>query len=627
MKIRTQLIVFFSIIIISSIGITAFFAISYTESGVIESTLSDMRTHNARVMHDLDTLHARSTEDLVFALKNPKFVEYFELPETKAGNVYDENNVLQFTENQKKLQQDLEHWIYDFQNKFSVDETCLIDTSGQEHARLVLTKIESDENLSPNESTAPFFESSFIKKRDEVHVQYPYVSPDTNRWVIAYASPIELGNGQKAAIFHFEMPLSVFQKFLETDDGRFYVVDPAGYIIADSGGSVSGDTISFVPEKQFPQFQSVFASSDTNMLGEMFSHDSGDGSYFVNGEKHYYVYEKLSTFGWVLVHEKPISMILVGGGNISNLVNTIIICASVISIIGFFGVILISSRISKPITLLATKISTENPERLEELASSNHEIGQISNSINHLIKKINKYQEEINLQNQELIIQKQQLERLATIGENASKLTHNIRNPLAVIKTTTELLKLSGKESFDEPTMRRINRIISATENLEKQIQDVLTYVRNKPLDLQNVSLDELLTMALENIDVPENIKIISLDNNRIIQCDFDKLQIVLMNLITNSIEALSGKGTITINSDFTTNANIIEIIDDGPGIAPDNLTKVFDSLFTTKSSGTGLGLSYCKSIVEQHGGSITIDTNPTKFIISLPRQVISNNI
>ena len=612
---------------VSSIGVTAFFAITYTESGVIELSLSDMRTDNTRIMHDIDTLHARASEDLVFALKNPKFVEYFELPETKAGNVYDENNVLQFTENQKKIKQDLEHWMYNFQNKFSVDETCIIDTSGQEHSRLVLTKIESDENLSPSESTAPFFEPSFMKKHDEVYVQYPYVSPDTNRWVFAYTSPIELGNGQKPAIYHFEMPLSVLQKLLETDDGRFYVVDPAGYIIADSAGSVPEDTISFVPEKQFPPFQSVFASSNSDVLNEMSSHDFGDGFYFVNGEKHYYVYEKLATFEWILVHEKPISMILVGGGSISNLVNTIIVVASIVSIVGLFGVILISSRISKPINQLATKISTENPERLEELTSPNHEIGQITHSVNHLIKKINKYHEEINLQNQELIIQKHQLERLAKIGENASKLTHNIRNPLAVIKTTTELLKLSGKESFDEPTMRRLNRIMSATENLEKQIQDVLTFVRTKPLDLKNVSLDKLLAMALENIDVPENIKIISLDNNRIIQCDFDKLQIVLMNLITNSIEALSGKGTITINSDLTTNANIIEVIDDGTGILPENITKVFDSLFTTKSSGTGLGLSYCKSIVEQHGGSIIVTTNPTKFIISLPRQVISKNI
>ena len=612
---------------VSSIGVTAFFAITYTESGVIESSLSDMRTDNARIMHDIDTLHARASEDLVFALKNPKFVEYFELPETKAGNVYDENNVLQFTENQRKIKQDLEHWMYNFQNKFSVDETCIIDTSGQEHSRLVLTKIESDENLSPDELSAPFFEPSFMKKVDETHVQYPYVSPDTNRWVFAYASPIELGNGQKPAIYHFEMPLSVLQKLLETDDGRFYVVDPAGYIIADSVGSVPEDTISFVPEKQFPPFQSVFTSSNSDVLNEMSSHDFGDGFYFVNGEKHYYVYEKLATFEWILVHEKPISMILVGGGSVSNLVNTIIVVASIVSILGLFGVILISSRISKPINQLAAKISTENPERLEELSSPNHEIGQIAHSVNHLIKKVNEYQEEINLQNQELIIQKQQLERLAKIGEHASRLTHNIRNPLTVIKTTTELLKLSGKESFDEPTMHRLDRIMSATENLEKQIHEVLTYVRNKPLDLRNISLDNLLALALENVDVPENIKIISLNNNRVIQCDSDKLQIVLMNLIANSIEALSGKGTITINSDSTTNANIIEVIDDGPGILPEHLTKVFDSLFTTKSSGTGLGLSYCTSVVEQHGGSITITTNPTKFTISLPRQVISRHV
>lgn len=627
MKIRTQLIVFFSIVIVSSIGITASFAITYTESGVIDSALSDMRTHNTRIMHDIDTLHARASEDLVFTLKNPKFVEYFELPETKAGNVYDENNVLQFTENQRKIKQDLEHWIYNFQNKFSVDETCIIDASGQEHARLVLTKIESDENLSATESSSPFFKPSFMKKHDEVHVQYPYVSPDTNRWVFAYASPIELGNGQKPAIYHFEMPLSVLQKLLETDDGRFYVVDPAGYVIADSAGSVPGDTISFVPEKQFPPFQSVFASSASDVLDEMNYNDSGDGFYFVNGEKHYYVYEKLSTFGWILVHEKPISMILVGGGSVSNLVNMIIVTSSVISALGFLGIVLISSKISRPINQLAAKISSENPERLEELHSPNHEIGQIAHSVNQLIKKVNEYQEEIHLQNQELIIQKQQLERLAKIGEHASRLTHNIRNPLTVIKTTTELLRLSGKNSFDESTIQRLDRIASATENLEKQIHEVLTYVRNKPLDLKNIALDNLLTLALENIDVPENIKIVSLNNNRVIQCDSDKLQIVLMNLITNSIEALSGKGTITINSDSTTNANIIEIIDDGPGILPENLTKVFDSLFTTKPSGTGLGLSYCKSVVEQHGGSITITTNPTKFTISLPRQVISKHV
>ena len=205
MKIRDQLIVFFSIIIITSIGITAFFAISYTASGAIDAEIAKMKTQNAKVMHDIETLHARAFEDLVFSLKNPKFVEYFELPETKSGNRYDENGVLQFTENQRAIKQELEQWMYNFQNEFDVDETCLIDVSGQEHARLVLTKIEIDKNLSPYEKSSPFFEPSFMKQKDAVHVQYPYVSPDSKRWVFAYASPVELGNGQKPAIYHFEM--------------------------------------------------------------------------------------------------------------------------------------------------------------------------------------------------------------------------------------------------------------------------------------------------------------------------------------------------------------------------------------------------------------------------------------
>ena len=157
MKIRSQLIIFFSITIIASVGITAFFAISYTESGVIEAEIAKMKHQNEDIMSHIEILHTGASEDLVFALKNPKFVEYFELPETKAGNVYDENGVLQFTENQQAIKKDLEQWIFHFQNKFDVDETCLIDISGQEHARLVLTKIEIDENLSDEEKISSIF--------------------------------------------------------------------------------------------------------------------------------------------------------------------------------------------------------------------------------------------------------------------------------------------------------------------------------------------------------------------------------------------------------------------------------------------------------------------------------------
>jgi len=627
MKIRDQLIVFFSITIILSVGITSFLALSYTESGIINAEIANMKTQNNEIMNDIETLHVRASEDLVFALKNPKFVEYFELPESKAGNMYDENGVLQFTENQIELKDELQRWIYHFQNKFDVDETCLIDSSGQEHARLVLTKIATDDDLSSEESSAPFFESSFMKQRDQVHVQYPYVSPDTERWVFAYTSPIQLDNGQKPAIYHFEMPMTVFQKMLDIESGRAYVVDPAGFIVADSAGSVPTNVVSFEPEEQFPPFQSVYASDSSSILADMVSNEIGDGMYLVNGEEYYFVYEKLSTFDWILVYEKPKSLILVGSSSVSELENTILGIS--IGVIGFgiLSIIIISSRISRPIHKLAEEISSENPERLGQLQSPNHEVSKITSAVNELMKKMSKYQDEIHIKNQELIIQKQQLERMAKVGELASRLTHNLRTPLTVIKSTVDILKFSAKDSLDETSLERIERIKSASENLEKQIGEVLTYVRNKPLDLKNIPFEKLIKDTLKNIEIPEKIEIISSKNDQIIECDSDKMQIVLMNIISNSIDALDKNGKIYIDLSSINDDNVIKIRDDGPGIEQENIEKIFDSLFTTKSSGTGLGLPYCKSVIEQHGGSISVSTKPTTFTIVLPKKVISKKI
>lgn len=626
MNIKFQLTILFSLVIVLSVGISAYLAISYTQSSILDAEVAKMETHNAEVMHNLETLHERASEDLVFALQNPKFVEYFELPETQSGNIYDENSVLQFTDNQRKLKQELEQWIYHFQNKFSVDETCLIDFSGQEHARLVLSRIEIDSNLSSDEKSASFFESSFVKKKNEVHVQYPYVSPDTKRWVFAYTSPIELGSGQKPAIYHFEMPLSVFENILDGSHGRMYVVDPKGFIVADTKNNLSQTMISADPQKQFPGFQTVFAASSSEILDEMKSKISGSGKYVVNDEDYYYVYEKLSTFDWILVYEKPVSMMLSGDNSLENLFRSIALITIGISAVGILSVIIISSKISKPISLLSQQISLENPERLEAIETSDNELGKIAHSVNDLIKKMNDYQEQIHLQNRELTIQKQQLEKMAKIGESASKLSHNLRGPLTVIKASVEMI-LNYSNSIDETTRKRLERIRSSSENLENQIKDVLSYIREKPLQITDIKLNELIKIAIEHMDIPSNITILYPKNEYSLQGDASKLELVLINIISNAIDALDNNGTIQIDSNLSNHDIQISISDNGPGILPDNLNKIFDSLFTTKETGTGLGLSYCKSIVEQHGGSITVSQNPTTFTITLPIKTITKKL
>lgn len=582
-----------------------------------------MYGHNAEVMHEVDTLHQRASEDLVFALKNPKFIEYFELPETKAGNVYDENGVMQFTPAQQEIKKELEQWTYHFQNKFQVDETCIIDASGQEHARLVLGQIEVDEYLSSEEASAPFFEPSFMIAQNDVHVQYPYVSPDTERWVFAYTSPIELGNSQKSAIYHFEMPMTVFETLLDDHDGGMYVIDPNGYIIASSSKSVTTDVLSFEPEQQFPSVQTVFAEEAPRILGEMKLNEIGSSSYVVDGETRYLVYERLSTFDWILVHEKPESLMFLGQTTLSDLLYTIGVIALSVTIIGVFSIVVISSRITKPITKLADDISLENPERLEELDVSDPDLGKISHSINDLIQKMTSYQEEIHVQNQELVIQKQQLERMAKVGESASKLVHNLRTPLTVIKATLDMMEHASNNSLDDSSLEKIDRIKNAADNLENQINSVLKNLREKPLELKDVKINDLVHSTLDTMVVPASIRVVVNCSDDLFSCDPDKVQTVLMNIINNAIEAVTDDGVINITSIVSNHDIQIQISDNGPGIPTENMSKIFDSLFTTKDSGTGLGLSFCKSVVEQHGGSITVSQNPTTFTISLPRKKI----
>ena len=200
-------------------------------------------------------------------------------------------------------------------------------------------------------------------------------------------------------------------------------------------------------------------------------------------------------------------------------------------------------------------------------------------------------------------------------------MTHNLRNSLTVVKTSVDLLRHTSKETLDDASLERVDRIQSAVQNLEKQIEEVLTYVRKKPLEKTNVKISELIDLTLNHIDIPESIKMKFSNTENYISCDPDKLQIVLMNIITNAIEVLKKKGIINIEYIFSNHQDLIQISDNGPGIPDENLMKIFDSLFTTKPTGTGLGLPYCKSVMEQHGGSITVSTNPTTFTISLPRK------
>jgi len=268
--------------------------------------------------------------------------------------------------------------------------------------------------------------------------------------------------------------------------------------------------------------------------------------------------------------------------------------------------------------------SLDSMRQLEQELKGNYhalnELRQLQMLFEYYSEKLLDKTNQLEKSNEELQKQTQRAEHLAKIGELASNLTHNLRNPLGVISSTVKIIEVTSKDSLDEKTLSRLARIADSATNMSHQIEDVLNFVRKKPLDIEKVSLPTILQSAINNIETTERVTIHLPDNEILLECDFSKLSVVFMNLITNSIQAIENTGDIHIRTTEDSGTVTIEIEDSGPGIPSELLPKIFDSLFTTKAVGTGLGLAYCKSTVEQHNGTLIAKNNPTTFTIKLPK-------
>ena len=213
----------------------------------------------------------------------------------------------------------------------------------------------------------------------------------------------------------------------------------------------------------------------------------------------------------------------------------------------------------------------------------------------------------------------QKLEKLYTIGQMASRLAHDLRNPLTVIKSSVDMLELKSTEK-NEFTKSMCDRMKGSIKEIFHIIDDVLEFARTKELNMSESSLLNILNQSVSSFNFPNAVTIDLPQNNVKIKCDAIKLQSVFVNLFVNAMYAMNNNGKITVKIDETSTWVKISVIDSGPGIPKDILPQVFEPLFTSKPSGTGLGLGICKNIVEQHNGKISVRNNPTTFTVELPK-------
>ncbi|PBO84965.1 MAG: histidine kinase [Thaumarchaeota archaeon] len=278
----------------------------------------------------------------------------------------------------------------------------------------------------------------------------------------------------------------------------------------------------------------------------------------------------------------------------------------------------ISESEKKRVDSIYSQLDTEKKISKELNEKLHNNLTKIANVEMELLKKKNQLEGKLEEKTKQLI----ESERYSAIGELSSRISHDLRNPLVVIMGTIEILKHKKGKMIDDAVIKRLELMESSIFRMTHQIDRVLNYVQKLQLELKTESLKMIIEDSLSLINMQSNIRILPPENNITLKLDYEKMKIVFENILLNSIQVIDDQeGKIIIKNEENNNSVIITIQDSGKGISDDDLCKIFEPLFTTKQEGTGLGLSCVKSIIEQHGGTVSIKSRPTTVTIILPKK------
>lgn len=205
-------------------------------------------------------------------------------------------------------------------------------------------------------------------------------------------------------------------------------------------------------------------------------------------------------------------------------------------------------------------------------------------------------------------------ERLATLGQLAGSIAHELRNPLGVISNATAYLSIIQPKA-DPKVLEYLEIIKSETKTSEKIITDLLEYTHLQVAERTMIKVEDILNNSLKRFPPPKNVELVTnvADNLPEVYVNGSQMEQVLGNLITNAYQAMPKGGRVTLSAeafigeDHKNKRVKISVADTGEGISPDNLNLIFEPLFTTKPKGIGLGLPLCKKYVEANRGEISV--------------------
>ena len=293
------------------------------------------------------------------------------------------------------------------------------------------------------------------------------------------------------------------------------------------------------------------------------------------------------------------------------------ICAVLIVVLAHF--------IQRPMVELQEKIAEVSKGNLNVVVSfsrRNDEMGDLGRNFNRMLQQLREGRDEIERLH---CTQMTRAEHLATIGELAAGLAHEIRNPLAGIAGVIEIV---GRDlPASSPARAVVKDIRQEIAQINRAVTDLLEMARPHPPQIRSSDLNttvEHAVMLARQQALSKPVKIELVKSPDLPEVEHDSIQIhqVLQNLLLNALQAIENVGTITVEIAPHDGSAMIVVSDTGRGIPPENLTKIFRAFYTTKGNGTGLGLSLSRRLVEEHHGRIEVSSvlgEGSKFVVFLP--------
>jgi two-component system, NtrC family, sensor histidine kinase HydH len=232
---------------------------------------------------------------------------------------------------------------------------------------------------------------------------------------------------------------------------------------------------------------------------------------------------------------------------------------------------------------------------------------------------------------EDLLSKNRTAERLATIGQFAAGIGHELRSPLGVVESSAYLVsrRLEQLQISDPSLTKHMDKIAVEVQRSNKTINDLLELARSKPLKRRSIEASEFISQAVATAKLPVAVDVeIAAPSGTTLDIDPDQLARVVTNLLINASHAMGGSGHIWIEARREGTRSILIVRDEGPGVPPDLRGRIFEALFTTKAKGNGLGLALCRRIAEAHSGTVTLEPSErgAAFKLTIPDHVTTGS-